>query len=77
MQQMLKDKGFLVVDTGERFHNEQFVREFWGMSETGQSDLLKQYGAEVVILGSALGKTGGNVGQSNMIPTRPMWPSGR
>jgi hypothetical protein len=67
LQQMLKDKGFLVVDTGERFHNEQFVREFWGMSETSQTDLLKQYGAEVVILGSALGRAGSNVGNTHMI----------
>lgn len=67
LQQLLRDKGFLVVDTGERFHNEQFVRQFWGMSETSQSDLLKEYGAEVVILGSALGKAGSNVGRSNMI----------
>lgn len=67
VQRMLKDKGFLVVDTGERFHNEQFVREFWGMSEPQQSDLLKQYGAEVVILGSAHGGAGSNVAGSNMI----------
>ena len=67
LQQMLRDKGFLVVDTGEQFHNEQFTKEFWGMSETGQSDLLKKYGAEVVILGSAVGAAGGKVGESGMI----------
>ena len=64
LQQMLRDKGFLVVDTGEQFHNEQFTREFWGMSETGQTDLLKKYGAEVVILGSAAGAAGSNIGNT-------------
>jgi hypothetical protein len=62
LQKMLRDKGFLVVDTGERFHNEQFVREFWGMSEPAQTDLLKQYGAEVVILGNALEASAGSAG---------------
>jgi len=62
LQKMLRDKGFLVVDTGERFHNEQFVREFWGMNETQQSDLMKQYGAEVVILGNASEGSAGSVG---------------
>lgn len=66
LQQMLRDKGFLVVDTGEQFHNEQFTREFWGMSETGQTDLLKKYGAEVVILGSAAGAAGSNIGNTEM-----------
>ena len=63
LQKMFRDKGFNVVDTGERFHNEQFVREFWGMSEPQQSDLLKQYGAEVVILGSAHEASAGSAGQ--------------
>ena len=61
---MLKDKGFLVVDTGERFHNEQFVREFLGMAPPQQADLMKKYGAEVVILGSAHGSSGSSVGKS-------------
>ncbi len=37
------------------------------MSEDRQADLLKKYGAEVVILGSAKAQAGANVGQSNMI----------
>jgi hypothetical protein len=64
LARMLKDKGFIVVDTGERFHNEQFTREFWGMSQPQQADLLKKYGAEVVILGSAVAGQAGQVGKS-------------
>ena len=60
---MLKDKGFLVVDTGSK----EPPAGFSGMSETGQADLMKTYGAEVVILGSARGQAGGSVGNSSMI----------
>lgn len=64
---LLKDKGFFVVDTGERFQNEQFVREFLGMAPPQQADLMKKYGAEVVILGSARGSQGSSVGKSGSL----------
>ena len=58
---MLKDKGFNVVDTGD------LQEGFYGMQEGAQSDLLKKYGAEVVILGALKGGAGGSVGNSNLI----------
>ncbi len=60
---MLKDKGFLVVDTGSK----EPPAGFSGMSETGQADLMKTYGAEVVILGSARGQAGASVGNSSLL----------
>jgi hypothetical protein len=58
---MLKDKGFLVVDAGERASD----RNFWTMSMPQQADLMKRYGAEVVILGSAKGEQGGSVARGS------------
>ncbi len=58
---LLKDKGFNVVDTGN------LQEGFYGMQEEAQSDLLKKYGAEVVILGALKGGAGGNVGNSNLV----------
>ncbi len=57
---MLKEKGFNVVDSGS------LEQDFYGMQETAQSDLLRKYGAEVVILGSLKGGEGGSVGKSNL-----------
>lgn len=58
---LLRDKGFLMVDTGE-----QQPAGFYGMSTDAQADLMKKYGAEVVVLGSARGSAGGSVGRSEM-----------
>ncbi len=58
---LLKDKGFNVVDTGN------LEEGFYGMQEGAQSDLLKKYGAEVVILGALKGGAGGSVGNSNLV----------
>ena len=59
---MLKNKGFLVVDTGQSAQSQGF----WGMNEGQQADLMKRYGAEVVILGSATGEEGSSVGRSSL-----------
>jgi hypothetical protein len=60
---MLKDRGFLVVDTGESAKSQGF----WAMPEGQQADLMNKYGAEVVVLGSARGQAGSNVGGSSLI----------
>lgn len=61
---MLKDKGFNVVDTGTRTTGD----DFYSMEEGAQSDLMRKFGAEVVILGTAKESTGtaGALGQSGM-----------
>lgn len=61
---LLKDKGFLMVDTGGREPWRQST--FWTIKENEQVDLLIKYGAEVVILGTAVGGTGANVAGSSM-----------
>lgn len=64
---MLREKGFVLVDTGEQFHNENFMKEFWGMTPASQTDLLKKYGAEVVILGSGILTQGQQVGRTGAL----------
>jgi hypothetical protein len=61
---LLKDKGFLMVDTGGREPWRQST--FWTIKENEQVDLLGKYGAEVVILGTAAGSGGAQVGNSAM-----------
>lgn len=61
---MLKEKGFLMVDTGGREPWRQST--FWTIKENEQVDLLGKYGAEVVILGTAAGSGGAQVGNSAM-----------
>lgn len=46
---ILRDRGFNVVDTGTGTTGD----DFYSMQEGAQSDLLRKFGAEVVILGSA------------------------
>lgn len=60
--QLLKNKGFNVVDTGGTASGSRF----WGMDQNSQADLVKKYGAEVVILGSAKTSSGGAVGKHGM-----------
>lgn len=60
--QILKNKGFNVVDTGDSTNGARF----WNMDQNGQADLMKKYGAEVVILGSAKTSSGGAVGKHGM-----------
>ncbi len=60
--QLLKNKGFNVVDTGSQTRSAWF----YTMPQNRQVDLLKKYGAEVVILGNAGSSYGGNVGKSHL-----------
>ncbi|MEJ2367930.1 MAG: flagellar assembly protein T N-terminal domain-containing protein [Acidobacteriota bacterium] len=60
--QILHDRGFHVVDTGQQAQGEQF----WAMDENGQANLMKQYGAEVVILGDAQASSGGSIANSQL-----------
>ncbi len=59
---MLKNKGFLVVDTGQKSQSQGF----WDMNQGQQADLMKRYGAEVVILGTAKGEGGSSIGGSSL-----------
>ena len=61
---LLKDKGFLMVDTGGREPWRQ--SDFWSIKENERVDLLGKYGAGVVILGTAKGSAGGSVAGSDM-----------
>jgi hypothetical protein len=61
---LLKDKGFLMVDTGGREPWRQST--FWTIKENEQVDLLGKYGAEVVILGTSAGGRGASVAGSSM-----------
>jgi len=62
LERLFRDKGFLVVETPESAGGSSF----WGMGEGGQADLLKRYGAEVVVLGKVSGGAGAAVGKSNL-----------
>lgn len=62
LQRLFQEKGFLVVETPE----DTGGSSFWGMGESGQTDLLKRHGAEVVVLGKVKGGAGAPVGRSNM-----------
>jgi len=57
---MLKDRGFNVVDSGSMEQN------FYGMPEDAQSDLLRKYGAEVVLIGTLRAGRGGSVAGSDL-----------
>lgn len=61
LERLFRDKGFLVVETSQ-----SAGASFWGMGETGQTDLLKRHGAEVVVLGRVSGGAGGTVGKSKL-----------
>lgn len=62
IQQILKSKGFNIVDSGGTASGSRF----WGMDQNSQADLMKKYGAEVVILGTASFSSGGAVGKHGM-----------
>jgi hypothetical protein len=62
VQKVLRDKGFLLVETPD----EAGGAGFWAMDQGAQSDLLRRYGAEVAILGTTSGGAGGSVRGSNM-----------